>query len=117
MDGYPHRDWVPIGPRERTFVVSEQALEIWEELEKTVSVVGAARRLLVTGAKVDLAALEGRVRYVCRSVEGLDRIESRTMVPVMEALIDDLDHLADAMREYHAPLADRLEALDPPGFR
>ena len=97
--------------------MSELALEIWEELEKAVSLVTSARRVVDTGARVDLTALEGKIRHVGTAAEGLKRGECKTMVPVMEALIDDLDHLADAMREYHAPLADRLEALDPPGLR
>ena len=92
--------------------MSEQALEIWEELDKAISLVTSARRMVSTGARVDLTALEGKVRYVCTAAEALKRGESKTMLPVMEALIDDLDHLAESVRSHQGQVAERLNALN-----
>ena len=91
--------------------MSELALEIWEELEKAVSLVTSARRVVDTGARVDLTALEGKVRHVCTAAESLKRGECKTMVPVMEALIDDLDHLAHSVQAHQSQVAERLSAL------
>ena len=91
--------------------MSELALEIWEELEKAVSLVTSARRMVSTGARVDLTALEGKVRHVCTAAEGLHRGECKTMVPVMEALIDDLDHLAASVHTHQVQVSERLSAL------
>lgn len=92
--------------------MSEQALEIWEELEKAISLVTTARRMMSTGARVDLSALEGKIRFVCSAAEGLHNEEGKTMLPVMEALIDDLDHLANSVRGHQGQLAERLTILN-----
>lgn len=70
-----------------------------QELEKAASMVSAARRLLATGTMVDLSALEGKVRFICESVTGMDGEAGRAMVPGMEALIADLDRLAAAIHD------------------
>ncbi len=92
--------------------MSEQALEIWEELEKAISLVTTARRMMSTGARVDLTALEGKIRFVCTTAKGLVDEEGKTMLPVMEALIDDLDHLAESVRSHQGQLAERLTVLN-----
>ena len=91
--------------------VSEQALEIWQELEKAVSLVTSARRMVSTGARVDLSALEGKIRHVCTVAGQLQHDESETLVPVMEALIDDLDHLAVSVQTHQQQVAERLTLL------
>ncbi len=92
--------------------MTERALEVWEELEKAVSLVTTARRLIATGARFDLAALEGKIRFVCKEAGGLDGEESATMLPVMEALINDLDHLSQSIESRSKPLAERLAQLE-----
>ena len=91
--------------------MSELALEVWEELEKAVSLVTSARRVVMTGARVDLTALEGRIRHLCSSVQTLQRDDTQTMLPVMEALIDDLDHLAQSVMSFQGQVSDRLSVL------
>lgn len=86
------------------------------ELEKAASMVSTARRLLATGTMVDLSALEGRIRFVCETLAGMEREDGRPALPAMEALIADLDRLAEAIRERHDPApagehaADRADA-------
>ena len=92
--------------------MSDLATEIWEELEKAVSLVTSARRVVSTGARVDLAALEGKFRYVCTAAESLQRGECKTMVSVMEGLIDDLDDLAHSVQSHQAQVAERLSILN-----
>ncbi len=82
--------------------------QVRQELEKAASLVTTAQRLLATGTMVDLSALEGKVRFVCAALDGMDRDEGRPLRPVMEALITDLDRLGDAIRERSDPLAARL---------
>lgn len=77
--------------------------QVQTELQKAASMVSAARRLLATGTMVDLSALEGKVRFVCEALAGMGREAGRPMVPAIEALIADLDRLADAMRDLHGP--------------
>lgn len=78
---------------------------IRQELEKAATLVGTARRLLATGTEVDLAALEGRVRFVCGAVLDLDRTEGAAFRPGLEALVADLDRLAAALDQRHHPTA------------
>lgn len=82
--------------------------QVREELEKAASLVTAARRLLSKGTMVDLSALEGKVRFVCSSLEDMDRTEGRPLLPAMQALISDLDRLGTAIHERAEPLADRI---------
>lgn len=77
--------------------------EVSQELRKAASMVGTARRLLATGTMVDLSALEGKVRFVCESLAAMEREDGRVLLPDMEALIADLDRLAEAVRERHDP--------------
>lgn len=83
--------------------MSEQSETVRQELEKAATLVGTARRLLATGTEVDLAALEGRVKFVCGAVLGLDRAEGATFRPGLEALVEDLDRLAAALTQRHNP--------------
>jgi hypothetical protein len=74
-----------------------------QELEKAASLVGTARRLLATGTMVDLAALEGKVKVICRGVIDLGLETGKTLRPDMEALIADLDLLAADIRHRYDP--------------
>jgi hypothetical protein len=81
--------------------------QVSEELEKAASMVTTARRLLATGTMVDLSALEGKVRFICDALAGMAREDGRALMPIMERLISDLDHLAEAITE-------RVEPPPPP---
>ena len=83
--------------------MSESAEAVRQELDKAATLVGAARRLLATGTEVDLAALEGRVRFVCGAVLDLDRTEGQAFRPGLEALVADLDRLAAALTQRQTP--------------
>ncbi|ARJ64798.1 hypothetical protein WV31_03460 [Magnetospirillum sp. ME-1] len=83
--------------------MSEQSETVARELEKAATLVGTARRLLATGTEVDLAALEGRVKFVCGAVLGLERTEGAAFRPGLEALVADLDRLAAALTQRHNP--------------
>lgn len=78
--------------------------QVREELEKAATMVSAARRLLATGTMVDLAALEGKVRFICETITTMDRDEGQIMLPVMEGLLADLDGLESAIRERYEPM-------------
>ena len=86
-----------------------------EELEKAASLVTTAFRLLATGTMVDLSALEAKVRFICEGLAGMEREDGRDFRPGMEALIADLDRLAEAIEERHTPLAAHLDGAPPPG--
>jgi hypothetical protein len=73
------------------------------EMEKVASLVGTARRLLATGRVIDLSALEGKVRRICGGAIHLGNGEGKSLRPGMEALLDDLDRLAQALRDRHEP--------------
>lgn len=78
--------------------------QVRQEMEKAVTMVSAARRLLATGTMVDLAALEGKVRFICETVAAMGRDEGRVMLPVMESLMADLDSLESAIRDRYEPI-------------
>jgi hypothetical protein len=73
--------------------------DVREELEKAVSLVTAARRLLACGTMVDLAALEGKVQTICAGISDMAREDGRALLPLMERLLTDMDRLADAITE------------------
>jgi hypothetical protein len=79
------------------------ATQLREELDKAASLVLTARRLLGTGTMVDLSALEGKVRFICEQLVAMDRDCGRPLLPAMEALIGDLDSLAQAIQERSEP--------------
>lgn len=81
----------------------ETPAQICQELEKASSLVTNARRLMRCGTTVDLSALEGKVRHVCDSLARLDRDKGRPLVPDLEKLIQDLDRLAETMRDQAPP--------------
>lgn len=91
------------------------AEQIREELEKASSLVVTARRLLATGTMVDLSALEGKVRFACTELATMEREDGRPLMPLMEALIGELDRLAEAIRERHQPLMEQLGPLSEIG--
>lgn len=78
--------------------------QVRQELEKAATMVSAARRLLSTGTMVDLAALEGKVRFICDTIGGMGRDKGRVMLPVIEALLADLDVLESAIRDRYEPI-------------
>ncbi|OAN50227.1 hypothetical protein A6A04_02145 [Paramagnetospirillum marisnigri] len=80
-----------------------------QELEKAASLVGAARRLLATGTMVDLAALEGKVKGICRGVIDLGLEDGRMLRPDMEALLADLDLLAADIKDRYDPAAPPMD--------
>lgn len=82
------------------------ANRVRQELEKAASLVGTARRLLATGTMVDLAALEGKVKGICRGVIDMDLEDGKVLRPDMEALIAELDLLAADMRHRYDPDAE-----------
>jgi hypothetical protein len=75
---------------------------IREEMDKVSSLIGTAARLLDQGAMVDLAALEPKVRQICEAVACLDQDEGRPLRPGLEALIADLDRLAELIERHHS---------------
>lgn len=77
--------------------------DVREELEKAVSLVTAARRLLSGGTMVDLAALEGKVQGICAGIADMAREDGRTLLPLIEKLLSDLDRLAEAIGERMDP--------------
>lgn len=86
----------------------DMAQMVREELEKAASLVTAARRLLATGTMVDLSALEGKIRFICETLGEMGRDDGQPFRPGMEALMDDLDRLAEAIHERNDPLSARL---------
>jgi hypothetical protein len=88
--------------------MSEQHLhadQAREELAKVSSLVLTARRLVASGALVDLTALEERVRLVCESVQQMPVEEGRSMLDDLRALIGRLDSLAADLESRLAQLA------------
>ena len=69
-----------------------------QEMEKVSSLVTTARRLLPTGALVDLEALRIRVLGLCMSIEGMSRDEAQSLLVEMTALVDRLDNLGIDLR-------------------
>lgn len=97
------------------------------DLQNVASIIVAARGLVADGQTVDLAPLEKEVRRLCDAALALSGPENLPLRPMMVSLIDDLDKLADAVRQRHADLKSQLETLNsgsrvaaayaPPGAR
>jgi hypothetical protein len=83
------------------------------EMEKAASLVTTAHRLLATGTTVDLSALEGKVRFICEALVVLGRDDGKPFRPGMEALVDDLDRLAAAIKERYDPSHPPLDSAPP----
>lgn len=81
-----------------------------EELAKVSSLVLTARRLVASGALVDLSALEDRVRLICEAVQQMPLDEGQGLLEDLRALINRLDQLA-------GDLEVRLEQLSPDPVR
>ncbi|OIQ86818.1 hypothetical protein GALL_313260 [mine drainage metagenome] len=83
------------------------AAETREELEKVSSLVLAARRLLATGALVDLSVLRDRVGALCNAVQSMPREDGRSLAEQMLGLIRRLDGLAADLRDHMRSLNER----------
>ena len=72
----------------------QSAQEAREEIEKVSSLVLAARRLMATGALVDLFAIQERVAAICAAVESMPREDGQALMEDLTALIHRLDRLS-----------------------
>jgi hypothetical protein len=75
---------------------SDAALQ--SEVRKLASMVTTARRLVCGGTMVDLTALGDKVEDVCRAVQALPAADGRGLLPNIEALVRELDGLAEDLR-------------------
>jgi len=73
--------------------------EAREELAKVSSLVLTARRLVASGALVDLSALEERVKLICEAVQRMPLEEGRGLLDELHALISRLNQLASDLEE------------------
>ncbi len=73
--------------------------------------VAAARSLVAAGHLVDLTTLERNTADLCAAINGLSAEDGREVRPLLISLIDDLDKLADALKERQAELKGELEDL------
>ncbi len=74
--------------------MSEGAEDVLDEVRKVISLVATARRLLASGAVVDLSALDDKVQRLCERAQALGREGGGAVVPALEDLIACLDDLA-----------------------
>lgn len=85
------------------------AAETRQELEKVSSLVLAARRLLASGALVDLSAIQDRVGAVCDAVQGMPREDGQGLLDELLALIRRLDMLGADLKEQLDQMSARLD--------
>jgi uncharacterized membrane-anchored protein len=83
-----------------------------EDLAKLSSLVLTARRLVASGALVDLSAIEDRVRQVCEAVQQMPIEEGRALLDELCALISRLEQLAADLEDRLGQLARRPGAED-----
>jgi hypothetical protein len=74
------------------------------EIEKVRAVLTTARRLTAEGRSVDLSAVEGRIRALCRTVEALPRAESKPLAAALDGLLAEFDALAEELTARFAGL-------------
>jgi hypothetical protein len=70
------------------------AAQAREELDKVTSLVQTARKLLPTGALVDLSAIRDRVNAICAAVQAMPREDGQSLRDELLATIERLDKLA-----------------------
>lgn len=83
-----------------------------EEVEKISSLVLAARRLMATGALVDLIAIQERVTDLCAAVEAMPKDESAVLKDDLADLIVRLDRLGADIAEYLGRMQDSSDEKD-----
>ena len=66
--------------------------------------VMAARHALAGGQAVDLDGLEELIEAACRDLGELSGAEASALQPLLIALYDDLDRLAESLRREHDAL-------------
>lgn len=72
-----------------------------QETEKVASLITTARRLLAKRKRVELAALEGKVKALCKTIHHLAPEESQHIRLAVAAIVEDLDHLARELTAQH----------------
>lgn len=80
--------------------------EAREEIEKISSLVLAARRLMATGALVDLVAIQERVGDLCAAVEAMPKDEGKLLTDDLNGLIRRLDRLSTDISEHLEQMRD-----------
>lgn len=81
------------------------------DLENLMSIISAAHGLVKKGQAVNLGPLEREVQRLCEDIVKLPGVESATLRPIMTALIDELNKLANEVRGRHAELESQLQEL------
>ena len=80
--------------------------EAREEIEKISSLVLAARRLMATGALVDLVAIQERVADLCAAVEAMPKDDGKSLMDDLSGLIRRLDRLSSDISEHLEQMRD-----------
>lgn len=80
------------------------AAPVQVDIRKVAAMVATARRLLGTGTMLDLSALQGTVAALCAAVAALPGDDARPLRPGLEALLAELDRLAEDLHAHHRRL-------------
>ncbi len=70
------------------------------EMDKLGSVIMTARKLVASGAFVDLTAMGDRIQLFCEMTRTLARNDQRTVTKDMLALVKKLQALEDELKEH-----------------
>jgi|GEM_PF-5570269 len=71
-----------------------------DDLEKVLSVVGTAHRLLADRQAVDLTGLDVQVTDVCARIRALPTAQAGHFAPALDRLVESLDALETASRQF-----------------
>jgi hypothetical protein len=88
-----------------------QAETVGRELTGISAIITAARGMVNDGKSVNLQPLEAEMRRLCASIDGIPRVEARTLEPRLLSLIDELDKLFTAIAGRRASLKEQINDL------
>ncbi|NQV46471.1 MAG: hypothetical protein HQ504_01690 [Rhodospirillaceae bacterium] len=86
--------------------------EILDEIDKVDSVIATARRLLAEGKMVDLSALEGKVKGLCKKIESMAPGDISVIDAAVVATRHNLDLLENELTAQNESISGDIEGDD-----
>ena len=83
--------------------------ELEEKLKNTQQVIVTAKHKLADGKFTALPTLNDDVAAICDAVITLPSKEAKKLLPLIADMMEELEHLENALRQYQTQMKDKLK--------
>jgi hypothetical protein len=83
--------------------------DIEHKIQKMVSFIETAERLIYEGKIVDIAALQGHMSDLCKELDRLPQTKAKSYLPHLQTLFETLERLEKDIDLQHNEITERLK--------